>query len=163
VNYDDIAKWSQIISALVFYAVLVWMWIKFLAPALKTAQENQNRVISEAERHRNVAQAALEALRHDIDGAKQDAKRIRARAEEQARGEATAIVDEARLSGERMLRNAQGEIDRARAEGRNELRASFAEKALELARKDAQARIDGNLNAKLVNAFTASLERGAKN
>ena len=162
-NYDEIAKWSQVISALVFYVVLVWMWFKFLAPALKTAQENQNKVITEAERHRDEAKAALEALRHDIDGAKQDAKLIRARADEQARGEATAIVDEARLSGERALRNAQGEIARARAEGRDALRAAFAEKALELARKDAQARVDANVNVKLVNAFTASLEHGARN
>ena len=89
-NYDDIAKWSQIISALVFYVVLVWMWFKFLAPALKTAQVNQNKVISEAERHRDEAKNALEALKHDIDGAKQDAKLIRARADEHIWDEAKA-------------------------------------------------------------------------
>lgn len=162
-NYDEIAKWSQVISALVFYAVLVWMWFKFLAPALKTAQTNQNKVISEAERHRDEAKNALETLRGEIEGARHDAKLIRARADEQARDEASAIVTEARTAGDRALRNAQGEITRARAEGRDALRAAFAEKALELARQDAQRRVDGSMNVQLVNAFTASLEHGAKN
>ena len=162
-NYDEIAKWSQVVSALVFYVVLVWMWMKFLAPALKTAQENQNKLIAEAERHRNEAKSALDALGVEIEGAKRDAKLIRERAEEQARDEASAIVTEARTSGDRAMRNAQGEIDRARAEGRDALRAAFAEKALDLARRDAQARVDGSVNTQLVNAFTASLEHGAKN
>ena len=162
-NYEEIAKWSQIVSGLVFYVVLVWMWFKFLAPAIKSAQESQNKAISEAERHRDEAKAALDALRTEIEGAKHDAKLIRARADEQARNEASAIVTEARTAGDRAVKNAQGEIERARAEGRDTLRAAFAEKALELARRDAQARVDGALNTQLVNAFTASLEHGAKN
>lgn len=162
-NYEDIAKWSQIISAVAFYAVVVWLWFKFLAPALKAAQADRNRQIAEAERHRDEAQKALEALRHEIFGAKRDAELIRARAEEQARSEASKIVEEAREAGERALRNAQGELDRARAAARAELRAQLVDKALAMARAQAERRVDGAINAQLVDRFAGTLERGGRN
>ena len=162
-NYVEIAKWSQIISALFFYAVIVWMWFKFGAPALKTAQAEKNKQIAEAERHRDEAKAALETLRHEIDGAKRDAGLIRARADEQARGEASKIVEEARESGERALRNAAAELDRARAAAREGLRTEFVDKALALARAKAEQRVDGSINAQLVDRFATSLERGGAN
>lgn len=162
-NYEEIARWSQIISALFFYAVIVWMWFKFAAPALKAAQADKNKQIAEAERHRDEAKSALEALRHEIDAAKNDATLIRARADDQARGEASAIVEEAREAGERALRNAQGELDRARAAARAELRAEFVDKALALARSEAGRRVDDSINARLVDGFAASLERGGAN
>jgi len=162
-NYEEIAKWSQIVSAIFFYAVIVWMWIKFIAPALKQAQTDKNKQIAEAERHRDDAKAALDALRHEIEGAKHDATLIRTRADEQARREASTIVEEAREAGERALRNAQGEIDRARAAARVGLRAEFVDKALVLARVEAERRIDGPINARLVDGFATSLERGSAN
>jgi F-type H+-transporting ATPase subunit b len=162
-NYEDIAKWSQIVSAVAFYAVIVWLWLKFIAPALKTAQANTNKRIAEAERHRDEAKAALESLRHGIEGAKNDAALIRQRADEQGRSDATNIVTEARETGERALRNAQGELERARLEARDSLRTEFAEKALSLARQEAHDRVDGNVNAQLVERFVSSLEHGAKN
>jgi len=163
VNYEEIAKWSQIISALFFYAVIVWLWIKFISPALQTAQTNKNKQIAEAERHRDEAKAALEALRHEIEGAKHDAGLIRARADEQARREASTIVEESREAGERALRNAQGELDRARAAARVGLRTEFVDKALALARADAQRKVDASINTQLVDRFAAALERGGTN
>jgi len=162
-NYEDVAKWSQILSAIAFYAVIVWLWFKFLAPALQTAQVNKNKQIAEAERHRDEAKAALESLRHEIDGAKHDATLIRSRADDQARREASSIVADARETGERALRNAQGELDRARVGARDALRAEFAEQALALAREEAGRRVDGNVNAQLVDRFVSSLERGGAN
>jgi F-type H+-transporting ATPase subunit b len=163
VNYEEIAKWSQIISALFFYAVIAWLWFKFISPALQTAQASKNKQIAEAERHRDEAKAALEALRHEIEGAKHDAGLIRARADEQARREASTIVEESREAGERALRNAQGELDRARAAARAGLRTEFVDKALALARADAERKVDASLDTQLVDRFAAALERGGKN
>jgi len=162
-DYDAIAKWSQVVGFVLFAAATVWVWIKFLTPAIRTAQANTNRHIAEAERHRDEAKGALEALRHEIEGAKHDASLIRARGEEQARREASAIVAEAREAGERVLRNAQGELDRARTSAREAMRAEFAEKALHLALTDAPARVDAATNAQLVERFARSLERGGSN
>ena|SRR5579863_6313944 len=162
-NYEEVAKWSQVISAIFFYAVLVWLWVKFGAPALKSAQAAKNKQIAEGERHRDEAKAALDALRHEIEGAKHDAALIRTRGDDAARREASAIVAEARETGERALRNAQGELERARVAAREALRADLAEKALALARTDAERRVDASVNTQLVDRFAASLERGGAN
>lgn len=162
-NYEEIAKWSDIVSAILFLAVMVWLWMKYIAPAVLTAQANQNRLLAEAERHRDDAKAALELLRQEIDGAKHDANLIHERASNQAKHEAEAIVTEANAAGERTLRNAQGELERARIAAREQLREELAAKALELARREAETRVDGGVNARLVDGFVASLEHGARN
>jgi len=162
-NYDEIAKWSQIISALLFMVVLVWLWARFIQPAIIAAQQNKNKQIAEAERHRDEAKAALEALRNEIDTAKHDAQLIRQRADVQAKRESDATVSEAREAGERSLRNAQGELERARAAAREQFRDRLANEALALARKEAATRVDAGMNAKLVDRFVASLETELRN
>ncbi len=162
-NYAEVAKWSDIVSALLFLAVMVWLWVRFIQPAIVTAQENKNKQIAEAERHRDEAKATLEALRTEIDGAKRDAELIRQRAGDQAKREAEAIVAETRSAGERALRNAQGELERARAAAREQLRDELAGQALALARKNAEQRVDGAVNRQLVQRFVGSLERGGLN
>ncbi|HET9031206.1 MAG TPA: hypothetical protein VFN49_13620 [Candidatus Aquilonibacter sp.] len=162
-DYEQIAKWSDIISAILFLAVMVWLWMKYIAPAVLSAQENQNRQLAEAERHRDEAKAAIDLLRQEIEGAKRDAQLIAERAASQAQHEAEAMIADAKAAGDRALRNAHGELDRARAAGREQFREELAAKALELARREAEARVDANTNARLVDRFVASLEHGARN
>lgn len=162
-NYEQIAVWSQVISALLFMGVVVWMWFKFIQPAVLSAQENHNKQIAEAERHRDEAKASLDALRQEIEGAKRDASMIASRANDQASRESEATVAEAREAGERQLRGAQGELDRSRASARESFRAELLERALETARKEASARVDSGVNAKLVDGFVSSLRNGSVN
>ena len=162
-NYDEIAKWSNVASALLFMAVIVYLWIRFVQPAVVAAQAKSNGLIEEAERHRDEAKASIDVLQRELEGAQRDAGLIRERAREQAQREADAIVADAKASGERAVHNAQGELDRARAAARVRLRAELAGKALDLARGQAQERIDGAVNERLVQGFVASLERGSDN
>lgn len=162
-NYEQISNWSDVVSAILFVAVLVWLWVKFIQPAIIAAQQNKNKQIAEAERHRDEAKATLESLRTEIQGAQRDADLIRHRAEDQAKREAEAIVAETREAGERTLRNASGELDRARAAARQQFRDQLADAALALARKNAEERVDGGVNASLVQRFVASLEGGGQN
>ena len=162
-DYVEIAKWSQIISSALFLCVMLYLWVKFVQPAIETVQQNRNKQIAEAERHRDEAKAAVESLNGGIEDAQRDADLIRLRAEEQGQLEADAIVEESRQAGERALRNAQGELERARAAAREQLRDEFAERALALARQDAEQKVDGNINARLVQRFVESLEHGGRN
>lgn len=162
-NYEGIAKWSDIISAILFLAALVWLWMKYIAPAVMAAQANQNRQLAEAERHRDEAKAALDLLRQEIEGAKHDAQLITGRAADQAKHESETTIAEASEAGERALRSAQGELERARAAAREQLREELAAKALDVARLEAETRVDGGVNARLVDEFVASLENGARN
>ncbi|MBV8116522.1 MAG: ATP synthase F0 subunit B [Candidatus Eremiobacteraeota bacterium] len=157
--YIQVAIWSQVISAALFMGVLLWLWFKFIQPAILAAQERYNKQIAEAERHRDEAKATLDVLHNEIDGAAHDAELIRARAEAQATHEYDATIAEAREAGERAVANANGEFDRALAAARDRLRVDLLDKALERARREAARRVDAALNAKLVDRFVGSLER----
>jgi len=158
-NYQAIAEWSQVISAVLFLAVLVWMWFKFIQPAVLAAQAAQNARINEAERHRDEAKAALEGLQGEIRLAQRDALAIKDRMTAYAAAEREAILREAREAGERAVRDAEGELARARAAARSQLRDELVEKALRVARENAARHMDAAADKKLSNAFVQSLER----
>ena len=156
--YVRIALLSQVVAAALFIAFLVWIWVKYLQPAILAAQERQNKQIAEAERHRDEAKAMLDLLRNQINGAAHDADAIKQRAVAQAKRECDAAVADAKDAGERALANAQGELQRARAAARDQLRREILDRALAQARQDAERRVDASTNARLVNNFLGSLE-----
>lgn len=159
-NYEAIAQWSQIVSALAFLGAMVWIWVKFIQPAVLTAQQAQNERIKEAELHRDRAKQRLDSLQGEIGSAQGEGSTMKERAQAQGQREHDVIVAEARDAGERQFRNAQGELDRARVAARDRLRAELADKALDVAAAEAAQRVDAGVNAQLVNAFVSNLERG---
>lgn len=159
-NYTQIAEYSQIASAVLFVVVMVWIWIKFIQPAVLNAQQNANAQIAEAERHRDEAKAALDSLQGEVASAQRDAAAIRERCDVQAQTEREATLREAREAGERSVRNAQGELARARAAAREQLRDELLNQALKLARTQAAERVDERVNAQLVGSFLSSIARG---
>jgi len=161
VNYEQLAIWSQVISALLFMAAMVAIWIKWILPAVLAGQAAHNEQVAQAERHRDEAKAAVEALRREIDGARRDAELIRERATHQAELETEAAIAEARAAGERSLRNAAGELARARAEARERLRGELIEKALTSAQTEATSRMNAVTNTGLIDRLVATLEQGA--
>jgi F-type H+-transporting ATPase subunit b len=158
--YLQVAIWSQVISAFLFMGVLAWLWFKFLQPAILNAQDRHNKQIAEAERHRDEAKATLDLLQNEIDGAARDAELIKARAAAQAEREHMATVAEAREAGERALNNARAEFERALAAARERMRTARVDKARDAARADASRRVDAPVDARLVDRFVGSLERG---
>ena len=162
-NYELVAVWSEVASAVAFIAALVWVWMKFIQPAVGVAQQNANARIAEAERHRDEAKARLEVLQGSIASAQQDAAAIKMRAQRQAQAEYDAALAEANEAGRRELTGAQGELGRARAAARVQYRDELLDTALTIARRDAEKRVDGGVNRKLVEGFLQTLERGGAN
>jgi F-type H+-transporting ATPase subunit b len=162
-NYDAIALWSQVISSVLFVVVLIWMFNKFAIPAVLKAQQSKNDEIARSEQHRDQAKAAVSVLKMEMGEAEHDAAAILERAKAQAEREHETAVQEAKAAGERALRSAAGELERAREAARVQLRNELAEKALELARRDARTRLTPALNAQLVDRFITSLDRGGRN
>ena len=157
-NYEAIAKWSQVVGSALFVAAVVWVWIKYIQPAVLRAQSAANAQIAEAERRRDAAKAALGTLQADIEVARSDAAGIKERVAAEAQAERDAALREARESGERAVRNAQKELERSRAAARAALRGEMIERALRLARERAAARVDDAFNAELAESFVKSLE-----
>lgn len=158
-NYDSIAQWSQVVSSLLFLGVLVWLWIRYIQPAVLAAQAAQNARIAEAERHRDEAKAALDGLQREIEAAQRDAVAIKDRVSAMMSGEREALLREAVEAGERALRDAQAELSRARIAARDQLRDDLIEKALAAARDIASRRMDAGADKKLVDSFVGSLGR----
>ena len=158
--YVRVALWSQVVAAVLFIVFLVWLWSRFIAPAIMAAQDRFNKQIAEAERHRDEAKGMLELLQGQISGAAHDAELIRERATAQAAREYEAAVEQAREAGERALAGARGELDRARAAAGERLRDELLGKALDEARRRAAERVDAPANARLVDRFVTSMERG---
>jgi len=158
-NYQSIAQWSQVASSVLFLGVLVWLWIRYIQPAVLAAQAAQNARIAEAERHRDEAKAALDGLQREIESAQSDALAMKERVTAMTSGERETLVREAREAGERALRDAQAELARARVAASGQLRDELIEKALAAARNIAQQRMDDRANRKLVDTFVGSLDR----
>ncbi|HTX60386.1 MAG TPA: hypothetical protein VMH02_12030 [Verrucomicrobiae bacterium] len=162
-NYDAIALWSQMAGCVLFIVALIWTWNKYITPSAASAQKASNERIALLERHREEMKAALDVLRRQVDDARSDAEAIEARAGEQADRETAAALAEAREEGERALQSAAGELERARAAARVRLHDELAAETLNIARSEAAGRVDASVNARLVDGFLASLERGARN
>jgi F-type H+-transporting ATPase subunit b len=160
--YLLIAVWSQIVSSIVFIALLIYMWIRWIMPVVLSAQERSNRQIAEAERHRDEVKGALEALRQQIATANHDAELIAERASTRGEHERELLVKEATEAGERVLADAGRELERARAAARLQLRHEILQRALGLAREDAARRVGPNLDARFVDRFTGDLEHAAR-
>jgi F-type H+-transporting ATPase subunit b len=159
-SYESIAIWSRIIGTVVVLAMLWYVFVRFLAPAIARAQEAKNEEIAHAEQRRDAAKAEIAAARAEAAQAEHDAQSIRERAESDARREREQALAQARESGDRSVRNAEGELARGRVNAQSTLRIELIEKALDAARRDAEARVDPAYNAALVDKFLTSLEAG---
>ena len=156
--YLKIALYSQVVSAIVFIAVLVYIWNRWILPVVMAAQERSNKQIAEAERHRDEARDALTTLRDEIESAQRDAGLIGERAEVHGQHEREAALAEATTAGERQMRDAAMELDRARAAGRQHLRDAMIAGALQIARTEAPERLGAAGERRLVDAAVGSLE-----
>jgi F-type H+-transporting ATPase subunit b len=157
--YVQAALWSQVIAAVLFIGVLVWLWVRYFQPAILEAQDRNNKQIALAERHRDEAKATLDLLRGEIDSAARDAELIRERASAQAQREYDATLADAREAGERAVADARGERGRALAAAQRRLCDEMLTQSLSRAHTIAAERVDAAADARLIGRFAASLER----
>jgi F0F1-type ATP synthase membrane subunit b/b' len=158
--FEQIALWSQVAGAVAFLVVLILMFRKYLIPAVEANQAARNAQLAEAEARRLRMQNEAAKARADIEAADRDAAEIRGRVERVANRDRTHALDEANAEGERLVRNAEGELERARLAARDRLRVELIEKALVKARAQAYARVSDTVNQALVEKTVADLTRG---
>ncbi len=157
--YDALALWSQVIGSIAFIIVIVWLFVRFVAPAVVASQERKNAELAEAERRRDAAGEAVEVARRELQTASGDADAILQRAGADAVREREHILREARAEGERVVRNAEGELGRSRGAARDRLRSELIAQALRIAR-EAAAGVDPAANARIVGGIINQIERG---
>jgi F-type H+-transporting ATPase subunit b len=158
--YQNLAIWSQILGSVAFIITLVYLFVRFVSPAVLASQERKNAELEEAERRRDAAKDVMAAAQRELEQADGDVRLIRERATSDAARERERIVADAKAEGERLVRNADGELGRARAAARDALRDELLAKALQIAR-DSAARIDERTNARIVGEVVQTIEREA--
>jgi F-type H+-transporting ATPase subunit b len=148
--YEQVALWSQILGSAAFIVSLVYIFTRFLTPAVAASQERKNAELVEAERRRDAAKEELAAIKRELEGVESEAAAIRKQAEADARKERERILADALAEGERLVSNAQGELDRGRLAACQLLRAELVDKALTIARRHAGEQIDPAKNREIV-------------
>ncbi len=161
-SLEMLALWSQIGGAVVFLICAVLIWNKFLAPAVMTYQESKNAELAEAEAYRERMRAELDAASAELGKAADDAREILARIDIVVKREHEKALQETHAETVRAIRNAEGELERARVAARDRLRIEFIEKALAQARAQAPQRVGDDLNHRLVLRTVDDLSRGAR-
>ena len=159
-NYDVIAQWSEIIGALAFVAVAVWLFRKYALPAVRAGEVARNADLVNAERRRDDLRTEVENAKAERETALRDAEGIARRAQSDAQREYDTIVNDGRREGTRLLTSAEGELERGRIAARDQLRIEFIEKALLRARVLASTRMDDATDTRLVNQTVDDLSTG---
>ncbi len=149
-NFENIAQYSEIIGGFAFFAVAIWLFRKFVLPAVRAGEISRNSDLVTTEHRRDQLRTSVAEARREVEAADRDALAIAARAETDARHEHEAIIADARREGLRLIQNARGELDRGRIAGRDKLRIEFIEEALNRARKLAAQQLSDAGNARLV-------------
>ena len=160
-NLELLAQWSQIAGAAIFVVVTIAVWRRWIAPAIQNYQEAKNADLAAAEARRDRMRSEADEARADAEQAEAEARTIGERAKSDADAERKRILAEAQEESERLVRNANGEIARARMAARDRLRIEFIEQALIRARSQAADTLDDAANESLIEETVDTLVRGA--
>ena len=112
----------------------------------------------EAERQRNNAREEVTAAQKRLDESHREVSAILDRAQHDARSERDRILAEARVDGERLLHNANGELTRGRAAGREMYRDALLREALRIAGERAGSEVDDASNMNIIDGVLNAVE-----
>ncbi len=154
----EIALWSQVVSSVLFFFAVIYLFVRFVLPAIARQQEAKNAEIADNERRRDRATELAAQAERELTEADVAAASILERGARDALHERERIVAEATAEGERVVRNAQAELGRARYAARDRLRAELIERALDVARQTAASRIDGETDRTLIDGVLAAID-----
>ncbi len=157
--YEQLSTGSQVAASVLFIVVLVILWRKYIAPAVLASQARKNSELAELEARRDAARAETDVAIAEVAKAEADARAMHARAETDASRTREKILADARAEGERLVRNADGELGRGRTAARDQLRTDLLEKAMQIAR-EASLHLDAATNRRLVGEAVDTAEKG---
>jgi F0F1-type ATP synthase membrane subunit b/b' len=156
--YEQLAVWSQVLGSVAFIAVLVYVFQRFLIPAVIASQGRKNAELVEAEHRRDAAKQDVAIARRELDGVEEEVKTLRVRAAVDSRRERERILAGATAEGKQLVTVAEGELDRGRAAAREAFRVALLDKALHIARRSAVESIDAEKNRALVSGVMYAVD-----
>ena len=153
--------WQLVVLAVLFF--LLW---KYMFPViLKMTEEREARIkkdLSDAEGARAESAAALEEQRSLLAGARGEAKAIVTEAREAADRERATAVEKTRAEQDELLERARREIGAERERAVADIRREAVDIALSAAAKVVGARLDTAADRKIVEDYITSIGSGAR-
>lgn len=156
--YVSLAEWSQVAASVLFIAILVFIWMRFISPGIARSQERKNAELADAERRRDAAKADIEKARSESSATQDEIRAITARAESDARHLRDRMLAAAAAEGRRLISNAESELERGRYASRERLREELVAKAFDIAR-GAATYINEGTNRRLVEEAVDAVDR----
>jgi len=152
---------ATLLGQAIAFILFVWFCMKYVWPPLMTAIEERQKKIADG-------LSAAERAGKDLDLAKanaterlKEAKRTAAEVIEQANKRKLQIVEEAReealVEREKLVSQAQAEIDATRIKARDDLRKQVAALAVAGAEKILERTIDKDAHKDIISNITAKL------
>jgi F0F1-type ATP synthase membrane subunit b/b' len=159
-HFNDVVFLSKLIDFVIFFGAILWLFNAYGKPMLVAHQEAQNRLVADAQAHRERSEAAVAAARAAIDRARLDGKAMVASGEAQAAFLIEREIAAAKERARRVVAHASGELERERYRVRRQLLEETVESAHAKAQELARREIDVHKQRALVAQLIDQLGRG---
>lgn len=157
-----IPPFYDIFWSAICFAILFWVFWKFVLPKMKTAlaerTEGIEKKLEQAEAERNEAQALLAQYREQLAEARSDAARIRAEAQEERQSIVTEARTEAQEAAATVAERAEVQLTAEADRVRSVLSRDVGRLATDLAEKIVGESLDDQKVSATVDRFISDLE-----
>ncbi|GAA1913491.1 F0F1 ATP synthase subunit B [Nocardioides marmoribigeumensis] len=158
-----VPEWIEVALALVVFAILVFVFAKFIVPNFeKTYAERTDAIeggLKQAEQKQAAADEKLAELEKQLGEARQEAARIREEAREQGAQIVSEMRDQAQTEAARIVEHGKAQIEAERQQAVTALRAEVGSLATGLAgRIVGEALDDEARQSRVIERFLADLE-----
>jgi F-type H+-transporting ATPase subunit delta len=157
-HFNDAVFLAKLIDFIIFITAIVWVYNRYVQPALVRYQESQNRIVADAVAYRDRSDGAVAAANTAIDQAKLDAGRMVNVGDAQAARLIEAEIAAAKEHAQRIGMHASGELERERYRVRRELLEETVESAHTKAQELAKQEIDTHKQWSLVERLIQDQE-----
>jgi F-type H+-transporting ATPase subunit b len=160
--------WIEVILALVAFAIIFFLFAKFIVPNFeKTYAERTTAIeggLREAEEKQAAADAKLRELEEQLGQARQEAARIREEAREQGAAIVSEMREDAQAEAKRIVEHGKSQIEAERQQAITALRAEVGSLATGLAGRIVGESLDDEARqSRVVERFLADLETTGTN
>lgn len=150
-----------LIGQAIAFAVFVWFCVKYVWPPITAAMEARQKKIADGLSAADRASLDLELAQEKAAKQMQQAKEEAAVLIDQANKRAAQIVesskDDARKEGEKLIEQAQAEIQQERVQARDALRTEVAVLAIAGAEKILETSVDAKAHSEMLDKLAAQL------
>ncbi|MFC6713224.1 F0F1 ATP synthase subunit B [Branchiibius cervicis] len=155
----------EMIVGLVSFAILYWVYSKYVVPRLETLYDKRRAAIEGGIEHAAQAQHEADEAKAKYEAQLQDARAEAAQIREEARGQGAQIVEEARAraneEGARLIDSAHKQIEAERQQASVQLRGEVGRLSTDLAGKIVGESLEDEARQRgIVERFLADLESG---